>query len=93
MRVMTTISRELRRLVAVAAAVFAALLVAQSQELRTAAQFEPVSQSNNIDRSHKGSRLTPVPLAAKATILVGCEPPFSPLVTVSSAKFSMRCLT
>jgi hypothetical protein len=89
----TAFIRELRRGVAVAATLYAATFVVQPPELGTVVQAEPVLLSNSVDRSKKGDRLTPGAPSAKVTVLVGCERPFSSLTTVSSSKFSMRCLT
>jgi hypothetical protein len=88
-----TVARELRRGFVVTATVYSALWLVQSLELQTVAQFEPATLSNNVDRSNKANRLTPVPPAGRATILVGCERPFSSLAIVASSNFSMRCLT
>jgi len=88
---MTIVSRLCRGLVIVAA-VYSMLWLGQSLEARTAFQRELVSVSNSIDRSNKANRLTPAP-AARPTILIGCERPFSSLARVSSSNFEMRCLS
>jgi hypothetical protein len=75
------------------ASVYSILWVGQSLEAQTAFQRELVSGSNNVDRSNKTNRLTLVAPAAKPTVLVGCERPFSSLVGVSYSQFEMRCLS
>jgi hypothetical protein len=89
----TTFIQELRRGVAMAATLYAGVIVVHPLELGTVAQYQPTLLSNNIDRSKKGNRLTPVAPSATNTVMVGCERPFSSLTTVSSSEFSMRCLT
>jgi hypothetical protein len=86
-------TRELRKGVAVAATLYAGTFVMHAPEQGTVTRYEPALLSSNIDRSKKGNRLTPGTPSAKATVLVGCERPFSSLTAVSSSKFSMRCLT
>jgi hypothetical protein len=90
---MTIVGREVYRGLLVIAAVYSALWLVQSLEVLELAKLEPVSVSNHVDRSNKADRLTPVAPVARPTVLVGCEDPFSSLTTVSSSKFSMRCLT
>jgi hypothetical protein len=90
---MTTVAAKLCGGLVVVASVYSILWVGQSLEARTAFQRDPVSVSSSVDRSNKADRLTPVAPAARPTVLVGCEPPFSSLAKVSSTKFDMRCLT
>jgi hypothetical protein len=90
---MTIIGNQLSRGLVVTAAVYSALWLVQSLEARTIAQIEPVSVSDNVDRSNKTNRLTPVAPAARPTVLVGCERPFSSLAKLPSSQFSMRCAT
>jgi hypothetical protein len=52
-----------------------------------------------VNRTHKGNRL-PVPAAAgkmqpsrpSPTIMIGCDPAFSPLSTFARANFAGRCI-
>jgi hypothetical protein len=90
---MRTVAANLCRGLGVLAAVYSMLWVGQSLEARTVFQSEPVSVSNTVDRSNKANRLTPVAPAARPTVLVGCERPFSSLARVSSSNFEMRCLS
>jgi hypothetical protein len=89
----TAFTRELRRAAAVAATLYAGTFVMHAPKLGTVAQYERALLGSSIDRSKKGNRLTPGTPSEKATVLVGCERPFSSLATASSSKFSMRCLT
>jgi hypothetical protein len=56
-----------------------------------------VDQSQTVVRSHKGDRLS-VPAASgktpskSPTVLVGCDPAFSPLSASAQANFSARCI-
>jgi hypothetical protein len=89
---MTIVGRLCRGLV-VAAAVYSTLWVMQSLEARTVFRVQPISVSSSVDRSNKANRLTPVAPAARSTVLVGCERPFSSLATGSASNFEMRCLS
>jgi hypothetical protein len=56
-----------------------------------------VDQSKTVVRSHKSDRLSVPAAAGKApsispTVLVGCDPVFSPLSASAQANFSGRCI-
>ena len=57
-------------------------------------QPEFISVASTVDRIHKGDRLSPLaPAAERKVILIGCDPPFSPLAKSPPSIFSARCLT
>src|SRR6516164_10239413 len=57
-------------------------------------QPEFISVASTVDRTHKGDRLSPLaPAAERKIILIGCDPPFSPLAKSPPLIFSARCLT
>jgi len=57
-------------------------------------QPEFISVASTVDRTHKGDRLSPLaPAAERKVILIGCDPPFSPLAKSPPSIFSARCLT
>ena len=59
---------------------------------------EPLATTQVVDRAHKGDRLSlPASIGEQRTsepppIMVGCEPPFSRLVTSARASVAGRCI-
>ena len=67
------------------------------------ATVEPGGSVQSVNRTHKGNRLsvpvsaeqrqqTPTPTRTPGTIMVGCDPAFSPLAASAQANFSSRCV-
>ena len=66
------------------------------------ATVEPGGPVQSVNRAHKANRLvpvsaekrqpTPAPTHRPGTIMVGCDPAFSPLAASAQANFSSRCI-
>jgi hypothetical protein len=68
-------------------------LRAASLQSAPTVQLKTDPQAGMIDRSRKGDRLVPMPLAIKIVPPPGCEFPFSPLAKLSPPHELARCLT